>query len=93
MSKWQVSRAELLRLLDLTEDELVEWESEGLVVSMPDGSFEEIHMRRLRLCRNLKHELGVNQEGIEVALHLLDRLHAERRAFRLLLGELDPVEP
>ena len=32
--------------------------------------------------------LGVNLAGIEVALHLLDRLHAERRRTRELLARL-----
>jgi chaperone modulatory protein CbpM len=41
-------------------------------------------VERAHLIRDLKADLGVNDEGVDVILHLLDQLHGLRRA----LGQL-----
>ncbi len=75
------TRAEVLRLLELSEEDLMEFERAELVREAPGGLFEAAQVERLRICRTLRHDLGVNLEGVEVALHLLERLQAERRQF------------
>lgn len=47
-------------------------------------SFSERDIARARLIQDLKREFGVNDEGIDVILHLVDQLHGMRRAFAQL---------
>jgi len=54
---------------------------EETVVGM---SFSERDMARARLIQDLTREFGVNNEGIDVILHLVDQLHGMRRAFAQL---------
>jgi chaperone modulatory protein CbpM len=49
-----------------------------------DMSFSDMDLARARLIRDLKTDFGVNDEGIDVILHLVDQLHGLRRA----LGQL-----
>jgi chaperone modulatory protein CbpM len=47
-------------------------------------NFSDMDLARARLIRDLKVDFGVNDEGIDVILHLGDQLHGLRRA----LGQL-----
>jgi hypothetical protein len=49
------------------------------------GRYPEGALHRIRVCHTLYHDLGVNLEGLEVALHLLDFIAAERRQFQRTL--------
>ena len=40
---------------------------------------DEEDMARAQLIKNLREDLGVNDEGISITLHLLDQLHYLRR--------------
>lgn len=42
--------------------------------------FSEVDLARARLIRDLIQDLGVNAEGVGVALHLIDQVHDLRRA-------------
>jgi len=54
-----------------------------------DGmNFSEKDVARARLIQDLKTDLGVNDEGIDVVLHLVDQLHGMRRALAQLHVEL-----
>jgi chaperone modulatory protein CbpM len=57
---------------------------------LPDQSsssaLSEIDLARARLIHDLKHGLGVNDEGIPVILDLVDQLHGLRRLMRSLLA-------
>jgi len=50
--------------------------------------FSEADLARARLIGNLKVDLGVNDDGIAIVLHLLDQLHGLRR----LLREMQAME-
>ena len=39
----------------------------------------ELDAARARLIRDLKEDFGVNDEGVEIVLHLIDQLHGLRR--------------
>jgi chaperone modulatory protein CbpM len=54
-------------------------------------SFSDTDVARAHLIRDLKGDFGVNDEGVDVILHLVDQLHGLRRA----LGQLhkDIQEP
>jgi len=56
----------------------------------PDGEqgaweFHEIDIARIRLIRELRDELLVNEEALPVVLSLLDQLHDSRRQLRELV--------
>jgi chaperone modulatory protein CbpM len=47
-------------------------------------SFRDVDIARARLIRDLKDDLHVNDEGVDVILHLLDQLHGLRLALAQL---------
>jgi len=51
-------------------------------------SFSDMDLARARFIRDLKMDLGVNDEGIDVILHLVDQLHGLRRALERLHANL-----
>lgn len=50
--------------------------------------FTEIDIARARLIQDLKDDIGANDEGIDVILHLMDQLHGLRQALAQLRGDL-----
>jgi chaperone modulatory protein CbpM len=48
--------------------------------------FSAIDVARAHLIRDLKGDFGVNDEGVDIILRLVDQLHGLRRA----LGQLHP---
>jgi chaperone modulatory protein CbpM len=46
----------------------------------PQAVFSELDLARARLIHDLREGLGVNEEGVAVALDLLDQVHGLRRA-------------
>ena len=56
-----------------------------MVTCDSEGCYTESQVERIRLCRTLQDDLGVNLAGVEVAIHLLERMEAERRPFREVL--------
>jgi chaperone modulatory protein CbpM len=51
-------------------------------------NFSDVDLARARLIRDLKTGFGVNDEGIDVILHLIDQLHGVRRALEQLNKDL-----
>jgi chaperone modulatory protein CbpM len=47
-------------------------------------SFSDRDIARAKLIQDLKGDFGVNDEGIDVVLHLVDQLHGLRRVLRQL---------
>jgi chaperone modulatory protein CbpM len=45
-----------------------------------ETSFSDRDVARAHLIRDLKSDFGVNDEGIDIILHLVDQLHGLRRA-------------
>ena len=67
------------------------WIEEGWL--MPSGQagpmrFSEADLARAQLIRDLKEDLGVNDDGIGVVLDLLDQLHGTRRTLRCVLASI-----
>lgn len=48
-------------------------------------AFTDMDLARVGLIRDLKDEMGVNDEGLGVILHLIDQMHALRRALAAAL--------
>jgi chaperone modulatory protein CbpM len=57
-------------------------------------SFFEMDVARAQMIRALKSDLGVNDEGVDVALDLIDKLYGLRRILRELISafEAQPEE-
>jgi chaperone modulatory protein CbpM len=78
-----ISKMEFLYRSHLDQETLQVWiEEEWLVpqVSEPDFTFTEADVARAQLIRDLKKDLGVNDEGIGVILNLLDQMYSLRKA-------------
>jgi chaperone modulatory protein CbpM len=61
-------------------------EQQWLIPAQTDAetSFSDTDVARARLIRDLKGDFGVNDEGVDVILHLVDQLHGLRRALEQL---------
>ncbi len=53
-----------------------------------EREFTEMDLARARLIHDLKHNMGVNDEGLDVILHLIDQMHGLRRALAEALARL-----
>lgn len=62
------------------------WVEAGWIIRREDDGPSELDLARACLIRDLREELGVNDEGVEVVLDLLDQLHGLRAALRRLAG-------
>jgi len=70
-----------LRRLRLQATMLEAWVSAGWIA--PEApEYSEADLARACLIRDLREAMGVNDEGVEVALDLLDQIHGLRRALR-----------
>lgn len=61
-------------------------EQQWLIPEQTSGemSFSDMDVARARLIHDLKADFGVNDEGVDVILHLVDQLHGLRRAIAQL---------
>jgi chaperone modulatory protein CbpM len=50
--------------------------------------FSDGDIARAGLIQSLKGDLGVNDEGVDVILHLIDQLHGLRRVLRQLHADM-----
>jgi hypothetical protein len=73
----RMTRSELAAALGCDEAFVLLLEEEQIVLVEGDV-YESVAIERARVCWNL-YEVGVNTEGLEVVVHLLDRLFEERR--------------
>lgn len=57
-------------------------EQEWLIPEQTSGgpTFSEVEIARARLIQDLTSDLGINEEGVDVVLHLMDQIHGLRRA-------------
>ncbi len=53
------------------------------------AGLSDINAARACFIRDLQDDMGVNEEGVEIVLHLLDQLHGMRSAMQTLRAELD----
>lgn len=72
------------------EDDIVkEWVAAGWLIPADQNGqvdFSDIDVARAQLINDLKGDIGVNDEGVGVILHLLDQLHGVRRTLNELLS-------
>jgi chaperone modulatory protein CbpM len=53
-----------------------------------ERGYTEMDLARVHLIHDLKHNMGVNDEGLDVILHLIDQMHGLRRALAEALATL-----
>jgi chaperone modulatory protein CbpM len=84
----ELSLAQLCRVCELSEQEIIELVEEGVID--PEGKqpsswrFRAVSLRRIRISRNLRKELGVNAPGAALALDLLEELEELRARLKRL---------
>jgi chaperone modulatory protein CbpM len=78
-----VSKQEFLTSSGIEAPTLEFWiEQQWLIPARTDAEpgFSDTDVARARLIQDMKGDFGVNDEGIDVILHLVDQLHGLRRA-------------
>jgi chaperone modulatory protein CbpM len=73
----------------IEDDMLQEWVAAGWLIPAEDegqADFSDLDLARARLINDLKGDIGVNDEGVGVILHLLDQLHGLRRTLSDLVS-------
>lgn len=86
MTKQQLATSSGIRI-----ETLEMWiEQEWLVPGGKSSSarFSDIDAARVRLILELKNDIGANDEGIGVILHLMDQLHGMRRALARMRDDM-----
>ena len=63
------------------------WIEAGWLLPHQEGKsrLSDVDLARAQLIHDLKHDLGVNDEGIPLILDLIDQLHGMRRVMREFL--------
>ena len=52
------------------------------------ANFSDMDVARAHFIRDMKADFGVNDEGVDVILHLVDQLHGLRRVLEQMRGDL-----
>lgn len=76
-----INRSEFLYRAQLDRETLEVWVAEEWLIPIATESepaFSEADLARAELIRDLKQDLGVNDEGVGVILNLLDQVHSLR---------------
>ena len=60
----------------------------GSTANPPRAPLSDVDLARAQLIRDLREDLGVNDEGVAVILHLLDQMHGLRGSMQGLLAEI-----
>ena len=77
-----ISKQEFLVRAQLERETLEAWiEEEWLIPGESAGevTFSDADVARAQLIRDLKNDLGINDEGVGVVLKLIDQVHGLRR--------------
>ena len=78
-----ISTLDFLYRAQLDQETLEVWiEEEWLVPGGTAGepAFSDVDLARVKLIRDLKEDMGVNDEGVGIILNLLDQMHSLRKA-------------
>lgn len=77
-----MSRQEFLVRSGVEGEVLAMWLAQRWIIPAASETFSDADLARAGLIGQLKGDLGVNDEGIDVILHLMDQMHGLRRALR-----------
>ena len=79
------------RVPGLAASELADWIARGWVQpqgEQPDLVFAELDVARVRLVRDLRVDVGIEEESLALVLSLLDQVYDLRRALRAMVRGL-----
>ena len=91
-----ITEREFLERARLDRRTLTVWiEEEWLIPARTadELTFTDMDLARANLIRDLRDNMGVNHEGLGVVLHLLDQMHALRRALAAALESAHDRRP
>ena len=91
-----ITEREFLERARLDRRTLQVWIEEEWVIpggSTAEPAFTDMDLARAELIHDLKDKMGVNDEGLGVVLHLLDQMHALRRALAAALESAREQRP
>jgi chaperone modulatory protein CbpM len=91
-----ISEREFLERADLDRGTLEVWIREEWLLpssAAAERAFTEMDVARARLIHDLSHNMGVNDEGLGVILHLIDQMHGLRRALAEALASIRKRTP
>ena len=83
-----ITEREFLERARLDRRTLSVWIEEEWLIPAREAdelAFTDMDLARVNLIRDLKDKMGVNDEGLDVVLHLVDQMHALRRALSAAL--------
>ena len=83
-----ISEREFLERSRLDRGTLEIWIRESWICpdcTTPERTFSDMDLARANLICDLKRNMGVNDAGLSVILHLLDQMHGLRRALADLM--------
>ena len=86
-----ITEREFLERAHLNRGALEIWIRESWICpdcTTPERSYTDMDLARANLIHDLKHNMGVNDEGLDVILHLIDQMHGLRRALAEALASL-----
>ena len=86
-----ISVQEFLLRTRVQHQSLEAWIAAGWLLppqTEPELGFSDVDLARAQLIRDLHDDLGVNDEGISVILHLIDQVHGLRHSMEVLLNEV-----
>lgn len=83
-----IDTSEFLAHVRVDANILEAWIEAGWLVPRRDADerFSDVDLARAQLIRDLQRDMGVNDEGVSVALDLIDQIHGLRRTLRELLS-------
>jgi chaperone modulatory protein CbpM len=84
----RISKQEFLVRAELEHETLEAWITEEWFIpseAADETTFSDADLARTQLIRDLKDDLGVNDEGVGVIPNLVDQVHGLRRALTELL--------
>jgi len=90
-----IDEREFLQRAHLDNATLEVWIRESWICpdrTAPERAYSEMDLARAGLIRDLKDNMGVNDEGLDVILHLIDQMHGLRRALAEALATLRETE-
>lgn len=78
-----IDEREFLKRARIDRTTLEVWVRESWICpdcTTPERAYTDMDLARAGLIHDLQHNMGVNDEGLDVILHLIDQMHGLRRA-------------
>jgi chaperone modulatory protein CbpM len=86
-----IDEREFLQRAHIDQTTLEVWVRESWIRpdrNASEPAYNDMDLARAGLIHDLKHNMGVNDEGLDVILHLIDQMHGLRRALTEALATL-----